>query len=311
MKTNFNRLTVKVYAWFAKPLNASSGTNSYLMKGGEIPYEFQGKANVKVSELEEFIQINKDRIFDDFNDLRVKAEGKEPEEKIKVTLLKRELGSSRVVKGVRGTLRHSVMRILHKSGIDYCSPTQKERYQGSDEPTLLDGEHLMTACGENPCPLRQLFGAFNEKSPIRVWSDAIIQTDKPLDKIIEQTGVSFVHVSTENRHQARRDSKTLQDFSEQYFSGAFQFYIEFTKEIPHWLLGLLIEGILGIRHLGAGSNSGYGRLEIRNIAFSKITLERKLGQENGDGRITIIEEEQSENLNDRISEVLVAWQKHN
>ncbi|MHA1185660.1 MAG: RAMP superfamily CRISPR-associated protein [Candidatus Heimdallarchaeota archaeon] len=307
----FNRITITARAWFTKTLNGSSGSSSFLMRGGEIPYSYIGKTNVKVAELEEFLALNKDTIFDDFNDLRVKAEGKKADAKIQVTILKEGKGISRVVKGVRGAIRHSIMNYLHQRNIDYCSPTLKTEFAGSGKPTLLEHEHLMGSCGDDPCPVRQLFGMLREESSIRVWSDVLIQTDKPLEKITKQRGLSFVYVSTENRHASRRDKKTLQGFSEQYFSGEFQFYIEFTKEFPSWLLGLLIEGILGVTNLGNGGNSGYGRLEIKDIALEKITFERKLGKENGDGKIAIIESEKSENLNNQLNGVLEAWQKHN
>lgn len=250
----------------------------------------------------------KDLIFDDFNDLRVKAEGKKSDAKIQVSLLKEETGISRVVKGVRGALRHSIMNLLHKHDIGYCSPTLKERFQGSDEPTLLDGEHLMGDCRESPCPVRQLFGIFGEESAIRVWSNVLVQTDKSPEKIIQQDGVSFVHVSMENRHQARRDKKSLQAFSEQYFSGEFQFNVEFSKELPHWLLGLLIKGILGLTQLGRGGNSGYGRLEVKTISFEKVSHEKKLGVENN-GSIVIVKNEQTENQNHLLQECLDAWSK--
>jgi len=149
-----------------------------------------------------------------------------------------------------------------------------------------------------------------EESPIRVWSDTIIQMDKPVEKVTQQNGKSFVYVSTEIRHAARRDRKPLIDFSEQYFSGEFRFYVEFARELPEWLLGLLFEGILGIRQIGRGNNSGYGRVEIKDITFEQITFERKLGQE-CEGRIAIIEEEIAVNLNNKIEEYLAAWHKHN
>ena len=310
MTHTFNRLIVKVYAWFTKTLNGSSGKSSFLMKGGDVPYQFQGRTNVKVSELEEFLLTNKDLILDDFNELRVKAEGKENDAKIQVFTLKEELGSSRMVKGVRGAIRHSIMEILHNRGIEYCSPTMKERFQGNNEPTLLINEHLMGKCGENPCPVRQLFGMLGEKSPIRVWTDALVQTDKPSNKITAQKGLSFVHVSTENRHASRRDGKVLQDFSEQYFSGEFQFYVEFSESLPQWLLGLLIDGIFSLKYLGRGENSGYGRLEIKNVSYEKIVFERKLGQENGDGKLAIIEEERTTYQNQLLQECLDAWKTY-
>jgi len=310
MKT-FNRITVTAQAWFTKTLNGSSGSSSFLMRGGEIPYSYIGRTNVKVAELEEFLAQNKDLVFDDYNDLRVRAEGKKVDAKIQVTILKEEKGVSRVVKGVRGAIRHSIMNILHKKNIEYCSPTMKTEFAGSGKPTLLEHEHLMGKCDDTPCPIRQLFGILGEESKIRVWSDVLIQTDKSFEKIIKQNGLSFVYVSTENRHASRRDKKTLQDFSEQYFSGEFHFHIEFTKELPSWLLGLLVEGILSMTNLGKGGNSGYGRLEIKDIAFERITFERKLGQDNGEGKLAIIESEEKENLNERLSGVLEAWQKHN
>jgi hypothetical protein len=279
------------------------------MKGGEVPYQYQGKTNVKVSELEDFLLTHKNLILDDFIELRVKAEEKKKGAKIQINLVKEEHGSSRVVKGVRGAIRHSIMEILHGKGIGYCSPTMKEKFQGSGEPTLLDNEHLMGKCGENPCPIRQLFGLLGEKSPIRIWSDALIQTDKSLSKITPQKGLSFVHVSTETRHASRRDGKTLQDFSEQYFSGEFQFYIEFAKELPTWLLGMLIKGVLSMKHLGRGSNSGYGRLEIKDIAFERVTFERTLGAENN-GKIAIVDEERIVPQNQFLQECLDAWKTY-
>ncbi|MHA1435836.1 MAG: RAMP superfamily CRISPR-associated protein [Candidatus Heimdallarchaeota archaeon] len=307
----FNRITVTARAWFAKTLNGSSGSSSFLMRGGEIPYSYIGKTNVKVTELEEFLAQNKVAIFDDYNDLRVKAEGKKADAKIQVTILKGEKVISRVVKGVRGAIRHSIMNILHQKNIEYCSPTMKTEFKSTGKQTLLENEHLMGACEDNPCPVRQLFGMLGEESPIRVWSDVLIQSDKPLEKITKQNGLAFVYVSTENRHASRRDNKTLQDFSEQYFSGEFRLYVEFSKELPDWLLGLLVEGILSVTNLGRGRNSGYGRLEIKDIAYERITFERKLGQENRDGKLAIIESEKNENLNEQLSRVLETWQKHN
>ncbi|HUT81235.1 MAG TPA: RAMP superfamily CRISPR-associated protein [Candidatus Bathyarchaeia archaeon] len=306
---NFNRLTVKMQAWFTKTLNGSSGTSSFLMRGGEIPYQYQGKAIIKASELDEFIEQNKETILDDLQELQEKAKGRKADAKLQVTLLKEELGITRVVKGIRGAIRHKIMSILHERNIDYCSPTLKKEFQGSKEPTLLENEHLMGSCDTNPCPIRQLFGIMGEESKIRIWSDVIVQTDKSLEKISEQKGLSFVYVSTEMRHASRRDKKTLQDFSEQYFSGVFKFYVEFAKEIPDWLLGLLTKGILGITHLGNGSNSGYGRVEIKEITYEQVAFERKLGPESN-GRIAIIEEEQTVNLNNQLEECLAAWNNY-
>ena len=310
MTQTFNRLTIRVYAYFTKTLNGSSGSSSFLMKGGEIPYQFQGKTNVKVSDLEEFLILNKDIVLDDLEELRAKASEKKKDAKIQVSILKEEYGNSRAVKGIRGALRHSIMNILHGKGISYCSPTMKEQFKGTGEPTLLENEHLMGKCGESPCAIRRLFGMLGEKSLIKVWSDVLIQTDKSLNKITAQKGLSFVHVSTENRHSARRDGKSLQDFSEQYFSGEFQFYVEFTKELPEWLLGLLVKGIFGITHLGKGENSGYGRLEIKDITFERIFQERKLGTEIN-GKIAILEVEQIENQNHLLQECLDEWKAYN
>lgn len=305
----FNRLTVKVYAWFTKTLNGSNGKSSYLMKGADVPYQFKGRSDIKVSELESFIQENKELLLDDISELRVKAKEKNEDTKIRVTYFKEGYGSSRVVKGIRGAIRHRIMDILYKKGIDYCIPTQKVQFTKSEESTLLDGEHLMGNCGENSCPIRQLFGMLGEKSPIRVWSDVLVQTDKSSENVIAQKGLSFVHISTENRHASRRDCKVLQDFDEQYFSGEFNFYVEFSEELPDWLLGLLIEGILNITHLGGRSSSGYGRIEIKGLTYEHISFERKLGSETN-GAIAIIEEEQTVNLNEQVAECLEAWNKH-
>lgn len=306
----FDRITVTVQAWWAKPLNSSSGTASYMMRGGEVAYQYIGKTNLRAKELEDFMLEQKDVLIDDPEVLREKVKGKSPETRISVTVKKEERGVSRVVKGVRGALRHSIMQILHQKGIPYCSPTMKEKFQGSEETTLLKGEHLMGSCGEEPCPIRQLFGMLGEESPMRVWSDVIIQTERPSANIIPQKGLAFVHNSTENRHQARRDKKSLQDFSEQYFSGEFNYYVELTKESHWWLIGLLVEGILGITHLGRGSNAGYGRIEVKSLAYEKVSLERKLGPENDEGKMIVIEEERIENLNDNLSKVMEAWQKY-
>lgn len=309
MTTKFMRITTQTFAWWSKPLNGSSGSKSYLMRGVELPYQYQGEANVKVSEAEEFIEANRERILDDLERIRAKAEKKRPSAKMKIPLLKEEQGVARMVKGIRGAIRHSVANILYRQGIAYCSPTQKERFKGSDEPTLLEGEHLMGACKDEPCPIRQLFGMLGEESPIRVWSDAIVQTDKSVEKITPQRGIAFVHVSSENRHAARRDKKTLQDFSEQYFSGKFNFYVEFSKELPKWLLGLLIEGILQVKQLGRGGSSGYGRVELKAIAMEEVSLQPKLGAEK-DGKIAIIEEEVCESKNELLQEALATWRQY-
>ena len=310
MAKQFNRLTVKVYAWFAKPLNGSSGKSkgSFLMKGGEIPYKFKGIINVSIGKLEKFIELNRNDILDNIEDLRLRAESKHPDTKIAVTILKDDIGISRVVKGMRGALRHNIMNILHQKDISYCIPTSKERFQKSEELTYLNGEHLMGKCGENPCPIRQLFGILGEESPIKIWSDVIVQAkDKvAITNILPQKGLAFVHTSTEIRHASRRDKKTLQDFTEQYFSGEFQFYIEYTKDLPKWLIGLLVEGIFNLTNIGRGSNSGYGRLSIKEMTFEQVSLERTFGKESN-GRMAILEEESTINKNDFLKECLEIW----
>jgi hypothetical protein len=306
----FTRLTVKVQAHFMKTLNSSSGKNTYLMRGVEVPYKFRGKTDVKVSNFPEFITENKERILDDIKELTTKAKGKKPDSKIKISILKDTHGISRVVKGIRGALRHSILNILYEKGISYCSPTQKKQFQ-TGESTLLDGEHLMDSCKDNPCPISRLFGTINKKSPIRVWSDLLVQAKEHLDlsNIISQKGITFVHISTENRHQARRDKKALQDFFEQHFSGEFQFYIEFSEELPEWLLGLLDQGILNLTTIGRGSNSGYGRFTINSVLCEQVLFERKLGAETN-GRIAINEVEKTTNQNHKLQEWVNSWEKH-
>jgi len=310
LKNEFNRITIKAQVWWGKPLNGTSGKKSFLMRGGEVPYQYEGRSTVQVGKLEEFIEANKDHILDDLRMLRAKAAKKTPSASIHVTTLVEKTGVSRMIKGIRGAIRHRIMEILHKKNVEYCAPTQKKEFQGTKEPTLLDGEHLMDECGEEPCPIRQLFGTWNKESTIRVWSDVIVETDKPFDKIFKQKGLSFAYVSMEERHAARRDRKTLQNFLEQYLCGEFQFYVEYNKELPGWLLGLLLEGVLAVNNLGNGRSAGYGRVEIKDISFEHIALERKLGKETN-GRIAIIEDEQIINQNDRLEECLTAWNNHN
>jgi len=313
MTQQFNRITIKAKTWWTKPLNSSSGSSSFLMRAGTIPFKYEGKTNVKVSDLEEFLSINKELVLDDPDELRTKASEKKKDARIQANILKEELGVSRMIKGVRGALRHSTMKILYNRGIEYCSTSIKENFQGTGESTLLEGEHVMGKCGDTPCELRQIFGMFGEQSPIKVWSDVIVRvSDKVnIQKVKSQRGISFMYVSTENRHASRRDKKTIQDFSEQYFSGEFQFYVEFSKELPDWLLGMLVKGIFGITHLGRGENSGYGRMEIIDIGFEKVISERKLGKENGNGRRNVLQKETVVNLNDKLDKVMDAWQKYN
>lgn len=75
-------------------------------------------------------------------------------------------------------------------------------------------------------------------------------------------------------HATRRDRKNLQDFSEHYFSGEFKFYVEFTKELPEWLFGLLVEGVLARANIGRGRTTGYGRVTVKDIAFEKVFFSR-------------------------------------
>jgi len=310
MKNKFKRITVKAQLWWGKPLNGTNGKKSFLMRGGDVMYYYEGRSTVQVKKLKEFIEENQGIILDDVETVRAKAAEKTPTANIHVTTLEKATGVSRMIKGVRGALRHSIMKILHQKGIEYCAPTQKKEFQGTGETTLLDGEHLMNECGEKPCPIRQLFGTWNEESIIRVWSDVMVETDKPLEKIRRQKGISFAYVSMEERHAARRDKKTLQNFLEQYMSGEFQFYIEFSKELPDWLIGLLLDGVLAVNNIGNGGNAGYGRLEIKDISFEQIILERKLGKERN-GRIAIIEDEQISCQNNKLEECLTAWKNHN
>ncbi|MBD3189109.1 MAG: hypothetical protein GF308_00615 [Candidatus Heimdallarchaeota archaeon] len=305
----FKRITITAQTWFAKPLNNSSGKKTFLMRGGEMPYQYAGKTNVKVGELEDFIEENKERIISDLSAVRARAAKKSKDKQVAVKLLKEDYGITRMAKGLRGGIRHSIMELLYHAGIDYCSPTTKKAF-GSKEPTLLEREHLMGGCGDNPCPIRQLFGIMGEESVIRTWSDVLLETeDLSLERLVPQKGVAFIHASMEKRHAARRDKKVLQDFSEQYFGGTFNFYVEFSEDIPKWLLGLLVKGILGISHIGGGSNSGYGRMELQEITLEEISSKKVLGEEK-DGKIAIVKEEQTEQKNELLQEALNAWEQY-
>ena len=164
------------------------------------------------------------------------------------------------IKGLRGALRHQVMKICRDFGLEVCHTSDKETDKHGNR-LLPQGFHLTGACKDNgdECIIHQVFGSKRNEGIISVCADPITS----ITEVTAKTPVKLqkVHIATENRIVKSFDGKSIQDFGERYFSGDFTFEIEVTR-CNDEQRGLLIESIMNLQKLGRGFNSGYGRIQV-------------------------------------------------
>ena len=207
------------------------------------------------------------------------------------------------IKGLRGAVRHQVMKICMENGLEVCHTSDKEtdKYGNS---LLPQGFHLIGACKGNgeECIVHQVFGSKGNEGRISVCADPITSVSQTTAKTPDK--LQNVHIATENRNVKSFNGKSIQDFGERYFSGEFTFEIDVT-ECTRTQLGLLIESVMNMRKLGRGFNSGYGHIQVKQFQLLTRTIIRE-PEWNGDS--FVVKENISESSEKKIViEALKAW----
>jgi len=175
------------------------------------------------------------------------------------------------LKGIRGAIRHQVMKICRESELEICHTSDKELDKHGNL-LLPEGFHLTGACKDKvECIVHQIFGSKGNASKISVYSDPITSITHASAKIPIQ--LQNVHIATEKRIVQTFDGNSIQDFGERYFSGEFSFEIDVT-ECEEKELGLLIEAIMNLQKLGGGYNSGYGHIQVKQFQLLKRSINR-------------------------------------
>ncbi|MHA2299275.1 MAG: RAMP superfamily CRISPR-associated protein [Candidatus Hodarchaeales archaeon] len=209
------------------------------------------------------------------------------------------------IKGIRGALRHSVMKICHDRDIDVCHTTNKKEDKAGNS-FLPKGFHLLGACLGNgdECVVHSIFGSMGNESKISVFAYPIAVIEH---KSSETNGdIQKVHLSTENRICKTFDGKIVQDFGERYFSGEFEFEVDVTKT-SLVERGLLIKAILNLRKLGRGYNAGYGHLKV--ISFQFLRREVKNTVEWRDNHFDVNQEIKERSLQSEVTEAMQEWER--
>ncbi|MHA2334204.1 MAG: RAMP superfamily CRISPR-associated protein [Candidatus Hodarchaeales archaeon] len=211
--------------------------------------------------------------------------------------------NSYYIKGLRGSLRHAVMKACHDRGLEVCHSTDKKE-DSSGNNLLPKGFHLLGSCFKNggECIIHSIFGSKGNQSKISVFSYPIVSIPHKTFEI--DVNVQNVHLSTENRLCKTFDGKSVQNFGERYFSGEFNFEIDVTR-INKRELGLLINSIISIDKLGRGYNSGYGHLKI--VSFQLIKREEKRMPEWQEDKYIIRKEIKEESLKEEVQKAMKEW----
>jgi hypothetical protein len=206
-----------------------------------------------------------------------------------------------LIKGIRGAIRHQVMITCYEAGLEVCHSSDKPADK-TGKSLLPVGFHLLGACMENECIVHKIFGSKRHKSIISVHADPISSISHKSAKL--EHNVQQVHIATENRISMSFDGRTIQNFSERYFSGEFIFELDVTccNSIQ---LGLLIEAITNLEKLGRGYNSGYGHLKMKSLQLLERITNRSLVWKNHQFNVEDTITEKS--LKDEVIQSLEDW----
>ncbi|MHA2296253.1 MAG: RAMP superfamily CRISPR-associated protein [Candidatus Hodarchaeales archaeon] len=249
-------LQVLAYGNVLKPMNgpAPRSTLTTFLKLDSTVYYFKGTEKIPKAEL------------------AVNGGSKAPKRQRKTRdVIKQETSDTYLLKGFRGTLRHSCMEIAKKSGIEVCHSSEK--IEDKDKNSFLPaGFHANGSCGMPGCIIHRIFGSRGVEGKIRVRSDPITTIKEPIIKISRK--VQNIKLGTENRVCLSYDHKAIQDFKERTISGELMFEI-FVDKLDDEELGFITLAAMNIRRFGRGYNSGYGELHIKGFQMVERTSTRK------------------------------------
>ncbi|MFX0063419.1 MAG: RAMP superfamily CRISPR-associated protein [Candidatus Hermodarchaeota archaeon] len=234
-------LKIKAYAHVVKTLNGSMSKSnlSYFLRLAPIIYTYQG------------------------------YKGKGENRKL---VTKEERSEVYAIKGLKGAVRHSSMKVAFENNYEVCHTSDKLEDK-SKNSLLPAGFHSLGSCQSNgECLIHQIYGSKNNKSLITVRVLPITSIDEQTAQINQQ--VQNVHIATENRICLSFDKKSIQDFRERYFSGVFTFEIDVTK-LTTLQLGFILHSVAYLDQLGRGATAGYGRVEIQKVTLVERFLKKR------------------------------------
>jgi CRISPR/Cas system CSM-associated protein Csm3 (group 7 of RAMP superfamily) len=206
------------------------------------------------------------------------------------------------LKGIKGAIRHQVMKTCYDTGVEVCHTSDKVTDKAGNN-LLPKGFHLLGSCkGNGECIVHQVFGSMGNEGLISVYAEPITSISHKSAKT--EVNVQRVHIATENRVCMSFDSKPIQDFGERYFSGEFTFEIDVTRCTSEQI-GLLIESVINLQKLGRGYNAGYGRVQIKRFQLLERTIKRV--PEWQEDNFIVKEEFNEISLKNEVVEALEAW----
>lgn len=208
-----------------------------------------------------------------------------------------------LLKGIKGVLRHKIAHQCWKRGLEVCHSTDKETDKHGN-PLLPTGFHLLGSCIDNgECIIHQIFGSKGHEGIISVYAHPI--TSIPHKTAELPNNFQTVHIATEKRINLTYEGKSVQNFSERYFSGSFTYEVDLTPCSPEQI-GLILEGAMHFDRLGRGYNSGYGRVEVKKLSLVKRSI-TKTPILDKDGSFIIQNHLTETPLEDLFQQSLEAW----
>lgn len=214
-----------------------------------------------------------------------------------------------IIKGIRGAVRHAVMKECKNRGIEVCHTTNKEEDKSKNK-LLVDGFHLLGSCaGDKECIVHQIFGSMRQESIISVHTDPIIYIDERINTYEFFEDLQVVHIATEKRLCLTYDRKSAQNFNDKYFSGEIHFKINVSKCTPIQI-GLLISAIINMKRVGGGYNSGYSHSKTLSINLVEQVEERSLVWNQKNKEHNIKEEIKEKNKKKLLLQSVEAWKNY-
>lgn len=263
------RLKIKAYTEVLKTENGSTGTTSRMLK------------------------------IDDYIKHPVKKT-KDGEEKVNNKNVQ-----LRMIKGLKGWLRHKYMEYYLNKGTEVCYSSSKEAFKDR-KLEIPKGFHLLGDC-EGKCPIYLIFGGVSAKkgksselsktSRMVIWANPVIsrkrfnsQSEEIRKKLTERFNIMTFNV--ENGLVVGINDESLQNFGKEFVSGEFDIFIDVTKLNDEEFKTLLEVLLTTKNQLGGNKTYGNGKIEIKKIIYENVIDKIDLS-EDGD----INRREEIENLN--------------
>lgn len=241
------RLRIKVYTQILKTENGSVGTVSRMLK------------------LDDYIK----------HPVKKTKEGEEKVNNKNVQL--------RLIKGLKGWLRHKYMEYYLSKEIEVCYSSAKENFKDR-KVEIPKGFHLLGAC-DGKCPIYEIFGGvitkkggsseMSKSSKISVWANPMIsekrfnsQSVEVREKLKERFNVMTFNI--ENGIALGND-ECLQNFGKEFISGEFDIFIDVSKLNDEEFKTLLEVVLTTNIQLGGSKTNGNGKIEIKKMFYENIT----------------------------------------